>query len=216
MGYKINDYFLQLKSIIMKELNIVTELSDEELKNNLDFLIASFEDEFKNIYPSLFIYTYYKKLLDGSFNNILFFVLNKKTLNIDGKENILKQERNDMKNSLDMIGMEYINNCFVSKISGKTFNSNQKADEIINNDDVFLRPPKGDPKLIGPHALPTLAYDSDYWVKFKDDMCEYISQFEKNNDREEIKNYYSCVKMYNAYITVLGMKNLEGGNYVKN
>lgn len=214
---KFNEAFFELKALIKKELNINDTLTDEEIKSNLEFVIKAFEEEFENSYSSLFIYTYYNNLLNNTIDDIIYFTLNRKPMNNDGKGAILNQERNDMNTSLQMLGINYLNNSFVSKITNKTFNVNQAVNEIINNSDIFIRPPKGNPELLGPHATPTIVYDIDYWLQFKKNICKYINDFENSFDKETIKNYYTIVKLYDAFIEALDMcEILKGGKYVKN
>ncbi len=214
---KLSEAFFKVKTLIKKELNINEALTDEEIKNNLEFIIRAYEEEFEKDYSSLFIYTYCSNLLNNTMDEIINFTSNRKPMDNNGKYVILNQERNDMNTSLQMLGINYLNNSFVSKITNKTFKINQTVNEIINNNDIFIRPPKGNPKLLGPHITSTIVYDTNYWIQFKKDICKYINDFENIFDKETIKNYYTIVKLYGAFTTALNIcETLKGENHVKN
>ena len=150
----LKEMFEDFKEDLKDNLNINESLTDEELTQLLTAIIKEYEGEFYNDFTDIFIYTYYKNLLNSSNNTmskILNFTKSKKILDNEGKEDVLKAERTDCSDVLYLYGFEYAKspdgNQFLSKITGKKIPVGYSAAEIIDNNDVFFRPPKGNPNL---------------------------------------------------------------------
>ena len=161
-------------------------------------------------------------------NKILDFTKSKKILDNEGKEDILKAERADCSDVLYLYGFDYVKsqeeNTFISKITGKKIPINYPAAEIIDNNDIFFRPPKGNPDLRGPHITFSIEYDYNYWLKFKENIAKYIENFEKNHSKdflEDLEDYRYWLNKYRILNTFLKQENtvcyLKGGErHVKN
>ena len=227
----LKEMFEDFKEDLKDNLNINESLTDEELTQLLTAIIKEYEGEFYNNFTDIFIYTYYKNLLNSSNNTmskILNFTKSKKILDNEGKEDVLKAERTDCSDVLYLYGFEYAKspdgNQFLSKITGKKIPVGYSAAEIIDNNDVFFRPPKGNPNLRGPHITFSIEYDHSYWLQFKENITKYTQDFEKTHSKdflEDLKDYRYWLNKYRALITFLKQKNtvcyLKGeGYHVKN
>lgn len=223
--------FAEFKDELKEDLNIDESLTNDELKQLLTAIIKEYESEFYDNFTDIFIYTYYKNLLNSSnntMNQILDYVKSKRILDSTGKEKVLKSERADCNDVLYLYGFEYAEDqeksTFISKITGKKIPTNYQVAEIINNNDIFFRPPKGNPDLRGPHITYSIEYGIDYWTKFKEEISQYITNFEKNHSEEfieDLKDYRYWLNKYRAFITYLKQENtllyLKGGeSHVKN
>ena len=216
---------------LKSELNIYEDLSDEELKQILQSIIKEYEREFYNDFSEIFRYNYYKNLLYNSgMDKILNFVQTRENLNNSGKEKVLRATNSACRDVLYLFNFDFVNsndstqNKFISKITGKEIPIDYQVAEIITNEDIFFRPPKGDPSLRGPHINYTIEYSLDYWLKFKEDIQNYIDTFEKTHSKdylEDLKDYRYWLNKYRGLIYFLSqkdvLKNLEGGErHVKN
>lgn len=227
----LEEMFEEFKEDLTNDLNIDEPLTEEELKQLLIAIIKEYEGEFYNDFTDIFIYTYYKNLLNSNnnaMNKILDFTKSKKILDNAGKEDVLKAERADCNDVLYLYGFDYVKsseeNKFISKITGKEFPIGYPVAEIIDNNDVFFRPPKGNPDLRGPHITFSIEYDYNYWLKFKENIAEYIENFEKNHSKdflEDLEDYRYWLNKYRILNTFLKQENtvcyLKGGeHHVKN
>lgn len=227
----LEEMFEEFKEDLTNDLNIDESLNDEELKQILIAIIKEYESEFYNDFTDIFIYNYYKNLLNSNnntMNKILDFTKSKKILDNEGKEDILKAERADCSDVLYLYGFDYVKsqeeNTFISKITGKKIPINYPAAEIIDNNDIFFRPPKGNPDLRGPHITFSIEYDYNYWLKFKENIAKYIENFEKNHSKdflEDLEDYRYWLNKYRILNTFLKQENtvcyLKGGErHVKN
>lgn len=221
--------FEDFKNKLNQELNIYEKLSNEDYKQLLTSFIKEYESEFYNNFSEIFIYDYYKSLINNNvMNKILDFVQQRQSLNNQGKNEILKAERISCKDVLNFYNFDLkqnsSENMFVSGITGKAIPINYITAEIITNEDIFFRPPKGDPKLRGPHVNYTIEYSYNYWVNFKEQILKYIDDFEKNHSEdflEDLNDYRYWLNKYHMLKTFLNQKetvgNLKGGkNNVKN
>lgn len=227
----LEEMFEEFKEDLTNDLNIDEPLTEEELKQLLIAIIKEYEGEFYNDFTDIFIYTYYKNLLNSNnnaMNKILDFTKSKKILDNAGKEDVLKAERADCNDVLYLYGFDYVKsseeNKFISKISGKEFPIGYPVAEIIDNNDVFFRPPKGNPDLRGPHITFSIEYDYNYWLKFKENIAKYIENFEKNHSKdflEDLEDYRYWLNKFRILNTFLKQENtvcyLKGGErHVKN
>ena len=226
-----DEMFADFKEDLTNDLNIDEPLNDEELKQILIAIIKEYENEFYNDFTDIFVYTYYKNLLNSNnntMNKILNFTKSKKILDNTGKEDVLKSERADCNDVLYLYSFDYVKsseeNKFVSKITGKEFPIGYPVAEIIDNNDVFFRPPKGNPGLRGPHITFSIEYDYNYWLKFKENIAKYIENFEKIHSKdflEDLEDYRFWLTKYRILYTFLKQENLvcylKGGErHVKN
>ena len=221
-----NDFMEELKS----ELNTYEDLSDEEIKQVLESIIKEYENEFYNNFSEIFFYNYYKNILCNAMDKILNFVQTKESLNNKGKDEVLKVTNAACSDVLYLFDFDFVNshdstqNKFISKITGKEIPINYQVAEIITNDDIFFRPPKGDPNLRGPHINYTIEYSLDYWLKFKENIQNYIDTFEKTHSEdflEDLNDYRYWLNKYRGLTYFLSqkdiLKNFEGGEkHVKN
>ena len=216
------------------ELNLSGNLTNEELKERLSSIINEYELEFYNDFSNIFIYEYYKTLLNNNvIDKLLDFVRTKKPLNNDGKDEIVKSERLACQEVLRLYNFEFITdsqqndtnfqNKFVSKVTGRSIYIDYPAAQIITNKDIFNRPPKGDPNLRGPHINYTIEYSLEYWIDFKNQITKYINNFENNHVEaffEDLKDYKYWVDKYEGLVYLLNqtkiLNDLEGGKHVKN
>ena len=227
----LEEMFEEFKEDLTNDLNIDEPLTEEELKQLLIAIIKEYEGEFYNDFTDIFIYTYYKNLLNSNnnaMNKILDFTKSKKILDNAGKEDVLKAERADCNDVLYLYGFDYVKsseeNKFISKITGKEFPIGYPVAEIIDNNDVFFRPPKGNPDLRGPHITFSIEYDYNYWLKFKENIAKYIENFEKNHSKdflEDLEDYRYWLNKYRILNTFLKQENTVcylkgGGHHVKN
>ena len=227
----LEEMFEEFKEDLKNDLNIDEPLTDEELKQLLIAIIREYEGEFYNDFNDIFIYTYYKNLLNSNnntINKILNFTKSKKILDNAGKEEVLKAERADCNDVLYLYGLDYVKspkeNKFVSKITGKEIPVGYSVAEIIDNNDVFFRPPKGNPDLRGPHITFSIEYDYSYWLKFQKNISKYVEDFEKEHSTdflEDLEDYRYWLNKYRALITFLKQENIVcylkgGGHHVKN
>ena len=227
----IEDFFKMFKDNLKKELNIYENLENNEYIELLTSIINEYESEFYNDFSEIFTYNYYQNLLNSNvMEQILKFVQNKVALNNTGKEKVIKSERTVCKDVLYLYGFDYINSKnneieskFVSKITGKDIPINYKATQIITNNDIFFRPPKGDPKLRGPHINYTIEYSLDYWLNFKNQISDYIKTFENSHSKDyldDLKDYRYWINKYRTFINLLNQTNTlnemkEGDKHVK-
>lgn len=227
----IENFFEKFKTNLKQDLNIYESLDDEEYQEILTSIIKEYESEFYNDFSDIFIYNYYQNLLNsGVMNQIIEFVRNKVALNNTGKEDVLKAERTVCKDTLYLYGFEFIQekdnseNKLISKITGKKIPINYLAAQIITNDDVFFIPPKGDPKLRGPHVNYTIEYGLDYWLKYKEQISNYIKKFEKSHPTDyidDLNDYRYWLNKYRVFTNLLNQTNTlkemkEGEKHVKN
>lgn len=227
----LEEMFEEFKEELKNDLNIDESLTDEELKQLLIAIIKEYEGEFYNDFNDIFIYTYYKNLLNSNnntINKILNFTKSKKILDSTGKKEVLKAERADCSDVLYLYGLDYVKtskeNKFVSKITGKEIPVGYSVAEIIDNNDVFFRPPKGSPDLRGPHITFSIEYDYSYWLKFQENISKYVEGFEKEHSTdflEDLEDYRYWLNKYRALITFLKQENIVcylkgGGHHVKN
>lgn len=227
----LEETFEKFKEELKDDLNIDESLNNEDLKQLLIAIIKEYENEFYNDFTDIFIYTYYKNLLNShnnTINKILTFTQTKIILDDTGKEEILKSERIDCNNVLYLYGFDYVKSevesKFVSKITSKQIPISYLASEIIDNNDVFFRPPKGKPNLRGPHTNFDIEYSYDYWLKFKENISKYIEEFEKSRSKdflEDLDDYRYWLNKYRIFTEFLKQENimnyLKGGdNHVKN
>lgn len=228
----IEDFFEIFKTNLKKDLNLYENLNNNEYQELLTSIIEEYESEFYNDFSEIFIYCYYENLLNSNvMDQIIEFVKNKVALNNTGKEEVLKSERAICKDVLYLYHFDFIKpqndeaeSKFVSKITGKEIEINYSAAQIITNDDIFFRPPKGDPRLRGPHVNYTIEYSLDYWLKFKEKILAYIKDFEKKHSvdyLEDLKDYRYWLNKYRTFTNLLNQTNAlkemkEGGKHVKN
>ena len=133
------EMFEEFKEDLKNDLNIDESLNDEKLEQILIAIIKEYESEFYNDFTDIFIYTYYKNLLNSNnntMNKILNFTKSKKILDNTGKEDVLKSERADCHDVLYIYGFDYVKyqeeNTFISKITGKKIPINYPAPEFYN------------------------------------------------------------------------------------
>lgn len=228
----IEDFFKMFKDNLKKDLNIYENLDNNEYIELLTSIINEYENEFYNDFSDIFTYNYYQNLLNSNvMEQILKFIQNKVALNNTGKEKVIKSERTVCKDVLYLYGFDYINlknseieSKFVSKITGKDIPINYKATQIITNNDIFFRPPKGDPKLRGPHINYTIEYSLGYWLNFKNQISDYIKTFENSHSKDyldDLKDYRYWINKYRTFINLLNQTNTlnemkEGDKHVKN
>lgn len=218
---KIDDIKKQFKEELKRDLNIYDDLSLDKLNELLVFIIEEYEKEFKNDFTDIFIYNYYQNFLNNVIDELLNFITHKKPLNNNGKSDILKLERKACADVLYLYNFDFKNEkglSLISKITNKEIPINYKVAEIITNDDVFFIPPKGDPKLRGPHINYTLEYSLDYWLNFKEYMKDYIKDFEEKYSKdyiEDLKDYRYWLIKYRTLQNYLKEESL-GGKNVKN
>ena len=82
--------FEDFKNKLNQELNIYEKLSNEDYKQLLTSFIKEYESEFYNNFSEIFIYDYYKSLINNNvMNKILDFVQQRQSLNNQGKNEIL-------------------------------------------------------------------------------------------------------------------------------
>lgn len=210
---------------LKSELNIHDNLSDEQFEQILISIIKEYENEFYDEFNDIFIYTYYSNLVyNKTIDKILEFVKTRESMNNKGKPEVLKSERTACQDVLYLFSFDFDQNKnqFTSKITGKEIPINYQVAQIITNDNVFFRPPKGDPKLRGPHINYTIEYSLTYWIKFKEDIQKYIDTFEKKNSEdflEDLKDYRFWLNKYRGLIYLINQKNAikkEGETHVKN
>lgn len=216
----------QFEEALKDELNLYETPSDEEFKQILTSIIREYENEFHSEFTDIFIYNYYSNLLKGKvIDKIIDFVKTKESLNNQGKDTVLKSERAACQDVLYLFDFDFNQdkeNKFISNITGKEIPIGYEAAQIITNDDVFFRPPNGDPKLRGQHINFTIEYSLEYWLKFKEDIQKYIDTFEKTHSEdflEDLKDYRFWLNKYRSLIYLLNQKNIlkeEGGKHVKN
>ena len=207
------ELFEIFKQNLKEQLNIKTWVSDEEINQSLIYIIKQYETLFNNNFTDLFLYDYYRDLLNtGLINKIINFV--KQTINQKAKDEILKEERTICYNTLTLYGLKKEGNTYISQITNKPVNLNQKAVEIINNDDIFFIKPKGKEELMGPHAVYTLEYSENYWNKFKENVKNYIQTIKNQEYIEDLEDYRFWLTQYHTFNNFLN-KN-KGGKHVKN
>ena len=226
----LDSYNQSLKS----ELNLSDDITSDELKKQLIGIINEYELEFYNDYTDIFIYQYYKNLINNHvIDDIINFVQTKKPLNDEGKEDILKSERASCQDVLWLYDFNFeadlhqtdskLQNKFVSQITGRNIYIDYPAAQIITNSDIFNRPPKGDPNLRGPHINYTIEYSPEYWLNFKSEISKYVSDFQsKHSDDylEDLDDYRYWINKYRSLKYLMDqtniLNNLEGGKHVKN
>lgn len=221
--------FEEFKNKLNQELNVYEKLSDDDYKQLLTSFIKEYESEFYNDFSEIFVYDYYKNLINNNvLDKLLNFVQKREALNNQGKDEILKAERAACKDVLSLYDFKFTQksdkNMFISEITGKEIPINYTTAEIITNDDIFFRPPKGDPKLRGPHINFTIEYSYNYWLNFKNQVLKYIQDFKQNHSEdflEDLNDYRFWLDKYRTFIALLNQKetisNLKGGkNNVKN
>lgn len=221
--------FEEFKNKLNQELNVYEKLSDDDYKQLLTSFIKEYESEFYNDFSEIFVYDYYKNLINNNvLDKLLNFVQKREALNNQGKDEILKAERAACKDVLSLYDFKLTQksdkNMFISEITGKEIPINYTTAEIITNDDIFFRPPKGDPKLRGPHINFTIEYSYNYWLNFKNQVLKYIQDFKQNHSEdflEDLNDYRFWLDKYRTFIALLNQKetisNLKGGkNNVKN
>lgn len=221
--------FEEFKNKLNQELNVYEKLSDDDYKQLLTSFIKEYESEFYNDFSEIFVYDYYKNLINNNvLDKLLNFVQKREALNNQGKDEILKAERAACKDVLSLYDFKFTQksdkNMFISEITGKEIPINYTTAEIITNDDIFFRPPKGDPKLRGPHTNFTIEYSYNYWLNFKNQVLKYIQDFKQNHSEdflEDLNDYRFWLDKYRTFIALLNQKetisNLKGGkNNVKN
>ena len=214
---------------LIEELNIHDNPSDKELNNILVFIIKQYEQEFENDFSDIFIYSYYKNILNNynnTMNKILSFIKTKKPLKNDGKDEAMQAERRDCDDVLYLYKLKISNqpHTLISQVTGHEIPVNQSVINIINNNDIFMVPPKGKPELRGPHSNYTIEYSLDYWENFKKQITNYTQDFEKNHSEdflEDLADYRFWLNQYNVfniYINKLNneRKTKEGEKHVKN
>lgn len=226
-----DELFIDFKEDLKADLNIDESLTDEELKQLLTAIVNEYEGEFRDEFSDIFIYTYYKNLLNSNnntMNKILDFTSSKKILDSTGKEEVLKSERADCNDVLYLYDFDFVKSDkeseFISKITEKHIPVNYQVTEIIDNDDIFFRPPKGNPDLRGPHITYSIEYDVDYWLKFKAEISKYVENFEQKHSEdflEDLEDYRYWLNKYRTLITFLKQENIVcylkgGGHHVKN
>ena len=233
---KFDDFYEKIfesfKLNLQEELNIY-ESEDEDIKQILISIINEYEMEFYNNYTEIFIYNYYKNLLNGynsTMNKILNFAYTKRILDDQGKDEVVKSERADCQNVLYLYNLRYEkqdseqSGKLVSNITGRNIPIAYQAEEIITNQDIFFRPPKGNPQLRGPHINYTIEYDVNYWAEFKNQIAKYIQDFEETHTEDfldDLQDYRYWLNKYRNYLHLLNQKEiireLKGGNgHVKN
>ena len=224
------ELFDDFKESLKSDLHVDEMTTDEELKQLLISIINEYENEFYNNFTEIFIYNYYKNLLN-SYNNTINRILKatntNQSFNNDEKEIILKSERADCNDVLYLYNFKYIKDSetegkFISKITGKEIPISYQVSEIITNNDVFFRPPKGDPDLRGPHTTFSIEYSQEYWLNFKNEMLKYIEDFENNHSEDfldDLKDYRFWLNKYRVLTTFLNQIDTYswgGEKHVKN
>lgn len=217
--------FENFKNELKNDLNLYENVKDDEIKEILISIIKEYEIEFNDSFTDVFIYTYYKNLLKWQvIDNIINFVKTKESLKDTGKEDVIQAERMACQDVLYLFDFDFKEDSFVSNITGKQIPVNYKVTQIIENKNIFFRPPSGDPKLRGPHINFTIEYSLDYWLKFKEDIQNYIKSFESTHSEdflEDLKDYRYWLNKYRIFENLLVQKNtlnyLKGGEkHVKN
>lgn len=218
-----NIIFEVFKNELKNDLNLYEDVKDEELIDILTSIIKEYEIEFKDSFTDIFIYTYYKNLLKCKvIDNIINFVKTKESLKDTGKEEVLQEERMACQDVLYLFDFDFKKDSFISNITGKQIPINYKVTQIIENKDIFFRPPGGDPKLRGPHINFTIEYSLDYWLKFKEDIQNYIKSFENTHSEdflEDLNDYRYWLNKYHTfmyYFKIQNKKEKEGEKNVKN
>ncbi len=214
------NFFEKFKTDLKEDLNIRENLTDEEYRDIFKLIIKEYENEFYNDFSEIYIYDYYQALLNNVMDSIINFVQKKQLLNNDGKPEIIEKERALSKNILYLYGFELAEENgeleFISKITHKQIPVNYSATQIITNNDIFFRPPKGDPKLRGPHINYTIEYSVDYWINFQNEILNYIQKFENSHSKdylEDLKDYRYWLNKYRIFENLLVQKNTL--NYLK-
>ena len=220
----------EFKNDLLAELNIKKSLTDDEIIELLSSIISEYELEFKNDFTEIFLYNYYKNLLNSpnfTMEKIISFTKEKKSLENKGKNEVLKAERQNCKDVLYLYNFAFVTDekgedYFISQITGRKIPVSYKVSEIIKNNDIFFVPPKGDPKLRGPHITSSFEYDSSYWFKFKENIKEYINKFEKTHTQDyldDLNDYRSWLSKYRTLKTCIDLKRQfieKGERHVKN
>ena len=214
---------------LIEELNIHDNPSDKELNNILVFIIKQYEQEFENDFSDIFIYSYYKNILNNynnTMNKILSFIKTKKPLKNDGKDEAMQAERRDCDDVLYLYKLKISNqpHTLISQVTGHEIPVNQSVINIINNNDIFMIPPKGKPELRGPHSNYTIEYSLDYWENFKKQITNYTQEIEKNHSEdflEDLADYRFWLNQYNVFNIYINKLNneretKEGEKHVKN
>ncbi len=215
--------FESFKKELKDNLNLYENVQNTELKDILTSIIKEYEIEFNDSFADIFIYTYYKNLLKWQvMDNIINFVKTKENLRNAGKEEVLQAERTVCQDVLYLFDFDFKEDSFISNITGKQIPVNYNVTQIIKNKDVFFRPPNGDPKLRGPHINFTIEYSLDYWLKFKEDIQNYIKLFENTHSEdflEDLNDYRYWLNKYHVFMYFLKVQNRskkEGEKHVKN
>lgn len=221
----LENLYTGFKKNLIKELNSDEPLTEEELKQTLKMFIEEYEEEFQENYSDIFLYTYYQNLLNNNtMDAILNFVKTRKGLDSTGKQEILKKERKDCYNVLYLYNI----NCqeqekgkyfFKSMITGREIPIIYQVGELISNTNIFMRPPKGNPALRGPHVNYTIEYSPEYWENFKQDILNYINNFEKTHSQdflEDLEDFRYWLNKYRILTTFLDQEKEIGGKHVKN
>ena len=214
------ELFQNFKVHLLEQLNIKESLTDEELKQNLVFIIKQYEIKFKDIFSDIFKYEYVRNILNtGTMDKIINFVKHKGGIDEQKKEEIIQSERKNCLDVLNLYGLEKTDqpNTYVSTITGLKIILNNDILDIINNNDIFLIKPKGKPELMGPHALYTLEYSENYWESFKQNIQAYIQNIKNQEYIEDLKDYYFWLTCYHAFNNILKENTQnKGGKHVKN
>ena len=209
------EMFENFKSNLKEQLNIKTSITDEEINQSLIYIIKQYELKFKDNFSELFLYDYYYNLLNTNFiNKIINFVKHKEGIDQIKKDAVLKEERkmcNDILNLYALTQTEY-ENTYVSDITNMKILLNSEAMDIINNDDIFFRKPKGKKELMGPHALYTYEYNENYWINFKENIKKYQESFPESLV-SDLEDYHFWLTRYHTFNNFL---NNKGGKHVKN
>lgn len=226
----LEELFEDFKTNLKSELNISENLTDKEINDMLVLIIKEYEEEFETNFTEIFLYNYYKNLLNSynnTMNKILNFVQTKHALDNNGKEIVTKAERNDCADVLYLFGFKKNDTempTLTSKITGRLITVDYSVINIINNNDIFVIPPKGKPELRGPHTNYTIEYSLDYWQNFKKQITKYIQTFEKEHSEDfldDLEDYRYWLNQYRVFNTFLSQINNEknlnkGGKNVKN
>lgn len=220
----------KLKKFLNEQLNNENTLTEEQLKEQLEFIIKQYEMEFYNNFTEIFIYTYYQNLLNGTnspMDQIINFTQNRKFLDNTGKEDVVKAERKACENVIKLYNL-YVSpldneQSYTSFATNLKIPLNYQAHQIIDNKDIFFRPPVGDPKLRGPHVNYTVEYSVNYWQEFKNQIEKYITDFENSHSKEfleDLKDYQKWSKLYDSLIYYINITKIynenKGEAHVKN
>lgn len=226
----IEELFEDFKTNLKSELNISENLTDKEIKDMLVLIIKEYEEEFEKNFTEIFLYNYYKNLMNSynnTMNKILNFVQTKHVLENNGKNEVIQAERNDCNDVLYLFGFQKNDTeppSLKSKITGRLITVDYSVINIINNNDIFVIPPKGRPELRGPHTNYTIEYSKDYWQNFKSKINQYIQNFETKHSEDfldDLEDYRYWLNQYRVLNTFLNQINNEkelnqGGKNVKN